>query len=288
MEKLNINFKDYPIIAVPTDEQRSFEYLVSKVGKPRSGEHFEQGEPGQQSAFICDKCGKRTTTWCHIRGNGFYYHRCICDCGKMKLAKSETEEKAKKKNQALERIYQTSGITEGKRNCTFLTIDKNQKSKRFYENLNKCQEFANSYYGPSNNGQGLYVWGDVPEVNTLCIATANELIKRGKTVAISSMPAEFRQLQKWDKNASFQYMKRIEFLESVPCLIIYNFGLSKKWGDTENEDLNMILDYRFRGGKSTIVGSFAPVDYLPGVGIDKTVVLPFLKKIEDWGFEFYG
>lgn len=191
----------------------------------------------------CDKCNGNLFTRVEILGESKFFPT-ICKCKKEANKRREQEEKRREIERKVDELIINGLMLKAHARNTF--------ENDLYPNSNTsktCRKYVENWTKVKKENIGLILSGEVGQGKTFyacCIA--NELVKRNKTVAITTIPRILSKLTKFTEEGD----KLIQKLKGVELLVLDDFGTERKT-DYANEQVFTLIDERLTIGLPTII-----------------------------------
>ena len=124
--------------------------------------------------------------------------------------------------------------------------------------------FAEEIDAQLDEGQGLWLWGDVGTGKTsLAMAVSKAAVEAGRSVAIYSLPRLLARIRRTYDSADGEdsYLEFFDRLASVDLLHLDDLGAEKR-SDWVLEQLYAIVDERYQSQRSMVVTTNLPLHEL--------------------------
>lgn len=199
---------------------------------------FENCYKGQDGLWYCKTCGGKRQTKIFPLGKERIVP-CVCEC----IRKEQETEEDKRIQEEIERKRRFCFDKKAMHNWTF------KNDKYDYHQIDIAKRYVNNFDDMKLQGIGLLFWGDVGNGKSYtagCIA--NELLNKGYSVKMTSIPALVDKLQgMFDGKDRF-----INTLSKYDLLIIDDLGVERKT-EYMQEMVYSIIDARYRSGLPMII-----------------------------------
>lgn len=214
------------------------EFEISQAKEILESEHdlseYDYVEiPNKKYMFTCKVCGRGKYTYVPIFRS---FMPCQCDCEKK--AEEEKEHKRKADEAEIKFKRRQATISHGYRDIYLSDSD---------TKLDKIENFINNFPQFMEKSKGLMIYGEVGNGKTfMASCIANELCKRGYTVAMYHILDALKQIGEFD-NGTF-----METIQTVDLLIIDDFGASRNT-EYRLEQLVNLIDMRYQTRKPLVI-----------------------------------
>lgn len=201
---------------------------------------------------VCAKCGQPKAMKITILGKERIVPT-MCDCRKEELEKQERKENQERIERKVSELIAQGIMDRQYLNNTF--ANDNGTNKKVSE---LCQRYVKNWGEIKKENIGMLLYGDVGRGKTFyacCIA--NELLKQGVSICITSFPKLIDKLSNFDETSKLL----VEKAKTQSLLIIDDLGVERQT-EFVAEQMFKIIDERVMSGLPTIITTNLSVEDL--------------------------
>lgn len=196
--------------------------------------------------------------------NRYFQHNnfitaCLCECQSQKREDEIKQERKKQRIMAFEKLKSASLLGKKYQNASFDNLDLNRPAD-FINAVERCKTYCKKWKEVSQNGLGIYLYGDVGTGKSLLTACiGNYLLSQMIPVLFTNFFEIAKQIKKSFSSNSISESDFIEKLSKIDLLIIDDIGteIMEKNGERTwiQDKIYDVINARYINQKPTIFSS---------------------------------
>lgn len=203
------------------------------------------------------KCKNCNTNRYFQRNN--FITACLCECQSQKREDEIEQERKKQRIMAFEKLKSASLLGKKYQNASFDNLDLNRPAD-FINAVERCKTYCKKWKEVSQNGLGIYLYGDVGTGKSLLTACiGNYILSQMIPVLFTNFFEIAKQIKKSFSSNSISESDFIEKLSKIDLLIIDDIGteIMEKNGERTwiQDKIYDVINARYINQKPTIFSS---------------------------------